>query len=133
MIFETIISECEFRFSRSSGKGGQHVNKVETKVELIFKPQDSEGLSDQEKQLVYEKLLSKFNSKDELIIYSEKSRSQSRNKEDTILKLKKILDSALRRQKRRKTTKMPKAVRERILKRKKIQSEKKDRRRKISV
>ena len=133
MIFETIISECEFRFSRSSGKGGLHVNKVETKVELIFKPQDSEGLSDQEKQLVYEKLLSKFNSKDELIIYSEKSRSQSRNKEDTILKLKKILDSALRRQKRRKTTKMPKAVRERILKRKKIQSEKKDRRRKISV
>lgn len=133
MIFDTIISECEFRFSRSSGKGGQHVNKVETKVELIFKPLDSEGISDQEKQFISEKLRSKFNSKDELIISSEKSRSQSRNKEDTILKLKKILDSALRRQKRRKTTKVPKAVRESILKKKKIQSEKKDRRRKISL
>lgn len=131
MIFEKITGECDFRFSRSSGKGGQNVNKVETKVELIFKIDLSEGLNEEEKGVLIGKLNSKLNKQGELIIVSEKSRSQFRNKEDVLLKLKKTLESALRLNKKRTTTKIPKAVRERILKKKKIQSEKKENRKKI--
>ncbi len=131
MIFNEIISECEFRFSRSGGKGGQHVNKVETKVELIFRIKESEGLNEEEKNLILERIKNKINAKGELILTSEKSRSQTRNKEDALLKLKKTLEISLRKAKRRKATKMPKAVREKILKSKKIRSEKKANRKKI--
>lgn len=133
MTFETIIAECEFRYSRSGGKGGQHVNKVETKVELLFAIENSDGLNAEEKQLLLEKLQNKINQKGELILRSERSRSQSKNKEDALLKLKKILETSLKRAKRRKATRMPKAVREKILKKKKIQSEKKARRKKIDL
>ena len=133
MIFSEIIAECEFRFSRSGGKGGQHVNKVETKVELIFVPEKSEGLTENEKILLIEKLANKLTQSGELIIRSERYRSQSKNKEDALVKLKKLIESSLKRAKRRKQTTIPKAVKERILQKKKIQSEKKSRRKKIDL
>jgi ribosome-associated protein len=123
------VPEFSFKTSRSSGAGGQHVNTTETKVELIFNVKASALLSDAEKERAISKLSTYINDKGELRINSSASRSQSTNKEDVIEKFYNLLEKALKKEKKRIPTKIPKAVKEQILKRKKLHSKKKSERR----
>lgn len=105
MLFEkNLVSEILIKATRSSGAGGQNVNKVSTKVELRFHVDNSSILSDHEKEILREKLKSKLNAEGYLVINSQKSRSQLANKEDCIAKLYKIISRALEPPKARKRT-----------------------------
>jgi ribosome-associated protein len=121
--------ELHFSASRSSGPGGQNVNKVSTKMELRFHVASSELLSEDEKALVLEKLANRINAVGELILVSQSERSQLQNKEKVIEKFITLLTRALTPRKKRKATRPSKASREERLELKRQQSEKKERRR----
>ncbi len=120
--------ELSITASRSSGPGGQNVNKVNTKVEVRLNIADSNLLSDTEKALLFEKLVNKINKLGELIVVSQSKRTQLQNKEKAIEKLNLLISNALIVEKKRKKLKIPKSVKEKRLKDKKIISEKKDKR-----
>ena len=84
MDVEKIIKELKFKAIRSSGPGGQHVNKVSSKIELTFNLENSLSLSDEKKILLKTKLSSKLTKENLLILFSDESRSQHRNKEIAI-------------------------------------------------
>ncbi len=121
-------NEMEFKTSRSSGKGGQHVNKVETKVELRFDIDHSTILTDAEKQRIKKNLYNKINKEGILQITSEKEASQTMNKQETIEKFYTLMEKALQKPKKRKPTRRPKGAEEKRLKEKQIQSRKKQQR-----
>jgi len=121
--------EFKFKTSKSSGAGGQHVNTTETKVELIFNINASPLLTDAEKVKLFKNLGGYINDGGELRINSSESRSQATNKEKVVKKFYAMLEKALKREKRRIPTKVPAAVKENILKKKKMHSQKKDERR----
>jgi len=114
--------------SRSSGPGGQNVNKVNTKVEVRLNITDSNLLSDEEKALLFEKLTNKINKLGELIVVAQSERTQLQNKERAIEKLNLLIANALKVEKKRKKIKIPRSVKEKRLKDKKLKSEKKDKR-----
>jgi len=124
--------EFEFLTSRSSGPGGQNVNKVNTKVELRFHIYNSENLNEEEKITISEKLKNKINTEGFLVITCQTERSQLRNKELVIEKFYQILEKALHKPKKRRATKVPKSVKEKRLKTKKITSERKSSRKKTT-
>ncbi|MCK9423549.1 MAG: aminoacyl-tRNA hydrolase [Bacteroidales bacterium] len=121
-------SEFSFTASRSSGPGGQHVNKVSTKVELRFDVVNSNLLSQEEKEVILSKVTGKINAEGVLIIVSQVERSQLKNKERTIEKFYALLANALKPRKKRKPTKPSQASKEKRLEAKRLQSEKKTRR-----
>jgi ribosome-associated protein len=118
-------SEFEFRTSRSGGAGGQHVNKTETRVELIFDVHGSNVLSEEEKERFAKKWPNRINEEGHFSICSSQHRSQSSNKEHVIKKFYEMLEKALQKEKKRVPTKIPKAIKENIRKKKKQHSEKK--------
>ncbi|PQB05800.1 alternative ribosome rescue aminoacyl-tRNA hydrolase ArfB [Aureitalea marina] len=120
-----IISELKYRAVRSSGPGGQHVNKTSTKVELTFNPSASLGLTEEEKFMILEKLSARISKEGKLILQSDQSRSQSRNKEEAVLRLKELLEEALKKPKVRKATKPSKASRQKRLDNKRHHASKK--------
>ena len=124
--------EFSFRMSRSSGKGGQHVNKVSTRVELLFDVLNSEILTEREKNLVIRNLAAIISQNGILQIASQDSRSQLRNKENAKAKFFEKLEKALTVEKPRKKTRKPKSLNEKRLKKKKIQGEKKSTRQKVN-
>ena len=125
---EIISKELTLKALRSSGPGGQHVNKVSTKVELQFNIELSEGLTGEEKILLIDKLASRINKAGILIMQTDESRSQFRNKQLIIDRFFEILEKALIPKKKRKPTKTPKKAIEKRLEEKKRKSEKKQRR-----
>ncbi len=131
MNFTIIKSEIRFKTSRSSGSGGQHVNKVATKVQLIWKIKATKGLSEKELALVEKRLVSKINTSGELMISVQESRSQARNKRLAIQKLEALLTKAIKVVKKRKPTPIPKGIVEKRLKNKQIRKEVKKNRQKI--
>jgi len=123
--WNVILTELTYRTSRSSGAGGQHVNKTETKVEVLFDVNGSTGLNDEEKALVYQKLGARINDAGILGITSQKERSQLGNKEIVLDKLKALLEKALVPTIKRVKTKPTRQSVEDRLQEKKVQSEKK--------
>ncbi|HTM98328.1 MAG TPA: alternative ribosome rescue aminoacyl-tRNA hydrolase ArfB [Pedobacter sp.] len=107
---DDFIKEITFKTSRSGGSGGQNVNKVATKVELIFNVHKSSLFSETEKQRLLEKLANKLDSEGNIHIVSQEDRSQLANKENAIEKTILLLTKALHVQKKRKPTKVPKSV-----------------------
>jgi ribosome-associated protein len=117
--------ELLFAASRSSGAGGQNVNKVNTKVELRFIISTSLLLTDDEKQIILKKLSSKISLDGVLIIVSQTERSQLKNKNKTIEKFYQLIEKALTPRKKRKPTKPTAASKEKRLEKKRILSDKK--------
>lgn len=120
--------EFDFIFSRSSGPGGQNVNKVNTKVTLKFNIPDSTHLSEDEKAILFKKLESKLDSSGTLIIHCQERRSQIQNKELAIQKFYDLLKKAFEKKKIRKVTKPSKASIDKRLKDKREHALKKQQR-----
>lgn len=127
---EKIISELNFKAVRSSGSGGQNVNKVASKVVLTFDLNNSEALSNEEKQIIKSKLASRLTLDSVLILNCDEDRSQLKNKEIVIKRFLEIIKKGLIIPKIRKATKIPKSVIRKRIKDKKNTSEIKKTRRK---
>lgn len=125
-----LAAEAEFRMSRSGGKGGQHVNKVSSRVELKFNIRTSGLFSPEEKERLLQKLAARLHGDCCIRVVSEEERSQLMNKQRALAKLFAILENGLFREKERKPTKPGKAAVEKRLRRKLQQAEKKISRRK---
>jgi ribosome-associated protein len=123
--------EFIFQASRSSGPGGQNVNKVNTRVELRFNIPNSAILTEEQRQILLEKLGTKLTADGLLLVTSQDSRSQLMNKEACIRKLYTLLEKALTPRKKRKTTRPTKTSVEKRIQEKKQQAEKKSLRGKI--
>lgn len=118
--------ETTYKASRSGGKGGQNVNKVSSKVELLFSINDSALFTDEEKQLLLSKLQSRFNKDGLVQVICDEERSQYLNKEKALERLVVLLSRALHQPKIRKVTKPSKKSKAERLETKKIQSAKKE-------
>ena len=117
---EEIIRELNFKAVRSSGAGGQHVNKVSSKVELLFDLQNSSALSLEEKELLLKNLKNKLTKENVLLLQCDESRSQHKNKEIVINRFVSIITNGLKVPKKRKATKPSKSsIRKRLEKKKK--------------
>ena len=99
-----IENEFIYSTSRSSGPGGQNVNKVSTKVELRFNLLSSPGFSEQEKEILFKKLKNRINKESEIILISQSERTQSMNKLAVTEKFYDLVSKALTIQKKRKST-----------------------------
>jgi len=130
---EEILRSATFKTSRSGGKGGQNVNKVSSKVELIFNIENNEYLTQEEKLLLLSRLENRLDSEGLLHIVSQEDRSQLLNKEKTVAKLIDLLKRSLQIQKKRKPTKIPKTVIEKRLKTKSATAGRKEMRKKPNV
>lgn len=127
---EKIITELNFKAVRSSGAGGQNVNKVSSKVVLTFDLNASQALNEQEKALLAIKLATKLTSENLLILNCDEDRSQLKNKAIATKRFLDFIKKALIVPKKRKATKVPKAVVEKRLKDKSTISEIKQNRKK---
>ncbi|MFD2100093.1 alternative ribosome rescue aminoacyl-tRNA hydrolase ArfB [Flagellimonas iocasae] len=122
---QQVHSELQFKAVRSSGAGGQNVNKVSSKVELYFDVPASEGLSDIEKERLLQKLKTRLTNNGVLILQCDEARSQHKNKDLVIKRFFEVLRKALTIPKKRKPTKPTKSSIEKRLKSKKKSAEKK--------
>lgn len=126
---EKIISELSFKAVRSSGAGGQNVNKVSSKVVLSFDLKNSKALTEEEKMLLEIKLASRLTTDLVLSLNCDEDRSQLKNKELVIKRFLEIIKNGLIVPKERKATKIPKSViRKRIKDKKNVSEIKKTRR-----
>jgi len=125
---EQLISELSFKAVRSSGSGGQHVNKVATKVELYFDLENSSVLTHEKKEKLKEFLRKKLNKDGILILQCSQTRSQLKNKELVIKKFFELIEKGLKEQKKRIPTKIPKSViKKRLAKKQQIAKKKANR------
>ncbi len=125
---DALLHETEIFTSRASGPGGQHVNRTESKVELQWNLDESLVLSDAQKKLLRERLGSRLTSGDVLILTSQATRSQIKNREIVQRRFLELVDKMLKPPKKRIRTKPKKRAIEKRLQLKKQQSEKKKRR-----
>lgn len=125
--------ELTFRTSKSSGKGGQHINKVETRVELLFDVENSEILSKTQKSMIRRNLQNRINQEGILILSNGTERSQKRNKSIVVKRFYQIVNQALIPEKKRKFTKVPQAVQAKRIMEKKQRGEKKAFRKKVNI
>lgn len=126
---QLVESELEFVTSRSSGPGGQNVNKVNTKVTLRWPVAASAILSSEEKETITQKLASRITLEGILILSAQEKRSQLQNKEAVVAKLDELLTKAFTKKKKRKATKPGKGAVQKRIESKKKQGEKKKMRR----
>ena len=120
---ECLIREVEYRTSRSSGPGGQHVNKTESRVELLWSPQKSDCLSEAQKMMVAGRLGNRITDEGVLILVSEKYRSQHRNRADVIERFLDLIQTSLVPVKKRRPTRPTRSSVEKRIKSKKIRGE----------
>jgi ribosome-associated protein len=122
---DTLISELTFKAVRSSGSGGQHVNKVSSKIELHFDLVSSKSFSDDEKQLLLKTLNNRLTKEKRLVLQCDEHRSQHKNKELVIKRFLDLIREGLIVPKKRKPTKTPRAVIKKRQESKRKQSQKK--------
>jgi ribosome-associated protein len=115
MTFIDFVSEIHFQTTRSGGKGGQHVNKVETAVIASIHIDSSVLLNDEQKALLREKLGNRINSEGCLWVKAQVHRTQLANKEEAVKKLNKLIAHAIQKKKLRIATKASKASKEKRL------------------
>lgn len=127
---KALENECNLKAIRSSGSGGQHVNKVATKIELSFSVIDSLVLNENQKSIILDKLSNRLTKDQVLLLQCGETRSQLKNKGIVLKRLVQMLKEVLKPRKIRKSTKVPKAVIKRRLKSKKINAQRKANRRK---
>ncbi|AWI24855.1 alternative ribosome rescue aminoacyl-tRNA hydrolase ArfB [Flavobacterium pallidum] len=120
---EKIITELHYKAVRSSGAGGQNVNKVSSKVVLTFDLPASEALSEEEKALAVQNLAARLTTENILILNCDEDRSQLKNKDIVTKRFLDIITKALVVLKKRKPTKVPRSVIEKRIKEKRNQSE----------
>jgi ribosome-associated protein len=129
MEIQTILSEIKYKAVRSSGAGGQNVNKVSSKVVLTFDLSNSQALSEEEKLLLETNLQNRLTADLVMILNCDEDRSQLKNKEIVTKRFLDIIKKGLHVQKERKPTKIPKSViRKRIKDKKNVSEVKKNRR-----
>jgi len=133
IIPEDILSEVSYKSSRSGGKGGQNVNKVETKIELSFDILNSKFLNDNDKERLLDKLNSRINKNGIIKITSQVERSQYLNKLRVNHKIIELLESGLKKEKKRLKTKPTVISKETRIQVKKLISIKKAQRSKPSI
>lgn len=130
--FEDLLSEAMLKFTRSSGKGGQNVNKVSSKAELYFDIKASIILSGEQKETLLQKLTNQISDKGVLKITASEARTQLENKETVKEKFITLLKKAFHKKKKRVITKIPKQVVEKRLTEKKKAGELKKLRKRVS-
>lgn len=130
---EKLIKELVFKATRSSGAGGQHVNKTSSKVVLTFDLENSLALSENEKALLKNKLSSKLTNQQVLILFCEETRSQHKNKELAIKRFLNLIKTNLVRPKKRRPTRPSKGVLKKRVETKKKTSVKKALRKKPNL
>ena len=126
---DTIIQELDYKAVRSSGAGGQNVNKVSSKVILSFNLPSSNSLTEEEKALAEVRLASKLTNDGVLILQCDEDRSQLRNKDIVTKRFLALMDNAIKEEKPRKPTKIPRSVIKKRIEGKRRQAEKKQSRR----
>ena len=126
-------SELEFRTSRSSGAGGQHVNKTSSRVEISWNIAQSKALSDEQRERLIAKLPSRISEDGAIRVGASDTRSQLRNRETAERRLGETIARALVVQKKRRPTRRPRAANEaRLTEKKKHSDKKRDRQRRIA-
>lgn len=109
MNIEKLIKELNFKATRSSGAGGQHVNKVSSKIELFFDVENSAEFSEEQKKLLLKNLVTRLTKENILLLTCDESRSQHKNKELVIKRFLEIITQGLIIPKKRKPTKPSKS------------------------
>lgn len=132
-IIDSAMNDLKFKTSRSSGSGGQHVNKVETRVTLMWDISQIDYLTEEQTEKVVKGFHSYINKEDVISISVEESRSQLKNKETAIKRWQQILISSFKEEKKRIPTRMPKAVKAKIRKDKEHKSTLKAQRKRLDV
>ena len=132
---ETVISEGDivYRFSRSAGPGGQNVNKLNTRVTLLFDIDHSRGLTAEQKQRLFDRLSSRISDDGMLTVVSQIHRTQSANRKSAQNRLVELLKAALRDMPVRKQTDVPHGEKQKRLRRKRRRSEIKQLRRPVGL
>lgn len=127
---DLLRQEVTYKATRSSGPGGQHVNKTNTRVELYWNLEESQALSDLEKDRLRTALANRLNRDGQLVLSASRTRSQLKNKKQVTEKFLSLLERRVKPPRVRKKTRVPKSVKRRRLKNKRFNSEKKANRRK---
>lgn len=125
-----LLTELSYKAIRSSGAGGQNVNKVSSKVVLTFDLANSQAFDEAEKELLFSKLANKLSNENLLILNCDEDRSQRKNKEIVTKRFLEIIKNALIVPKKRKATRIPRSVIEKRIKAKRNTSEIKQNRKK---
>jgi ribosome-associated protein len=125
---EALIKELDFQTSRSGGKGGQHVNKTETRVQVFFDVEASQVLTEEQKARLLVKGKNHISSEGILQMVCEAGRSQADNRQEATEKLLRFIKTALKPEKKRKKSRVPRAEKKKRLEEKRKQAEKKQKR-----